>query len=74
MHQFFEPVFDTFTFDSYQGGVLVAKQFIEFAVKDSSHTWATRKMGSRITQNGFKDTIEKEGKKIGWDYRGDYSF
>ena len=71
----FEPVFDTFTFDSYQGGVLAAKQFIESGCKRFGVIHGPpEKWEAELRKNGFKDTIEKEGKKIDWDYRGDYSF
>ena len=29
---------------------------------------------AELRKNGFKDTLEKEGKEIHWDFRGDYSF
>ena len=70
-----EPIFDTFTFDSYQGGVLAAKQFIDSGLKKFGVIHGPLdKWEAELRKNGFKDTLEKEGKEIHWDFRGDYSF
>ena len=71
----FEPIFDTFTFDSYQGGALAAQQFIESGCEKFGVIHGPLdKWEAELRKNGFKDTLEKEGKKIHWNYRGDYSF
>jgi len=70
-----EPIFDTFTFDSYQGGVLAAKQFIDCGCEEFGVIHGPlEKWEAELRKNGFKDTIERRNKKISWDYRGDYSF
>ncbi len=70
-----EPIFDTFTFDSYQGGVLAANQFIDSGCEEFGVIHGPlEKWEAELRKNGFKDTIERENKKISWDYRGDYSF
>ena len=71
----FEPVFDTFTFDSYQGGALAAKQFIESGVEKFGVIHGPpEKWEAELRKSGFYDTLEKESKKISWSFKGDYSF
>ena len=71
----FEPIFDTFTFDSYQGGALSAKAFIEKGYeKFGIIRGPLEKWEAALRRNGFRDTIENAGYKISWDYKGDYSF
>lgn len=70
-----EPIFDTFTFDSYQGGVLAARQFINSGCEEFGVIHGPlEKWEAELRKNGFKDTVERENKRISWDYRGDYSF
>ena len=71
----FEPIFDTLTFDSYQGGALSAKAFIEKGYeKFGIIRGPLEKWEAALRRNGFRDTIENAGYKISWDYKGDYSF
>ena len=71
----FEPVFDTFTFDSYQGGALAAKQFIESGVEKFGVIHGpSEKWEAELRKSGFYDTLEKESKKVSWSFKGDYSF
>ena len=71
----FEPIFDTFTFDSYQGGALAAESFIaEGYNKFGIIRGPLKKWEAALRRNGFRDTIEDAGYKIDWDYKGDYSF
>jgi len=71
----FEPVFDTFTFDSYQGGALAAKQFIESGVEKFGVIHGPpEKWEAELRKSGFYDTLEKESKKVSWSFKGDYSF
>lgn len=71
----FEAVFDTFTFDSYQGGALAAQAFIKNEYKKFGIIRGPiKKWEAALRRNGFKDTVENEGYKVIWDYKGDYSF
>ena len=71
----FEPVFDTFTFDSYQGGALAAKQFIESSTEKFGVIHGPpEKWEAELRKSGFYDTLEKESKKVSWSFKGDYSF
>jgi DNA-binding LacI/PurR family transcriptional regulator len=71
----FEAVFDTFTFDSYQGGALAAQAFIEKGYKKFGIIRGPiKKWEAALRRNGFKDTVENEGYKVIWDYKGNYSF
>jgi DNA-binding LacI/PurR family transcriptional regulator len=71
----FEAVFDTFTFDSYQGGALAAQAFMENGYKKFGIIRGPiKKWEAALRRNGFKDTVENEGYKVIWDYKGDYSF
>ena len=71
----FEAVFDTFTFDSYQGGALAARAFMEKGYKKFGIIRGPIiKWEAALRRNGFKDTVENEGYKVIWDYKGDYSF
>lgn len=71
----FEAVFDTYTFDSYLGGSLAAKAFLEEGyTKFGIIRGPLQKWEAALRRNGFRDTIENEGYKVIWDYKGDYSF
>jgi len=71
----FEPIFDTFTFDSYQGGALAAQAFLDEGYKKFGIIRGPLdKWEAALRRNGFRDTIENAGYKIHWDYKGDYSF
>ena len=71
----FEPVFDTFTFDSYQGGALAAKKFIESGVEKFGVIHGPpEKWEAELRKSGFYDTLEKESKKVSWSFKGNYSF
>ena len=71
----YEPVFDTFTFDSYQGGSLAANQFIKSGIKKFGVIHGpSEKWEADLRKNGFNDTINKTGGKVLWNYKGDYSF
>jgi DNA-binding LacI/PurR family transcriptional regulator len=71
----FEPVFDTFTFDCYLGGSLAAEQFFKTGIeKLGIIRGPLQKWEAALRMNGFRDSIEKTGKKILWDFKGDYSF
>ena len=71
----FEAVFDTYTFDSYLGGCLAAKAFLEEGyTKFGIIRGPLQKWEAALRRNGFKDTVENEGHKVIWDYKGDYSF
>jgi len=71
----YEPVFDTFTFDSYQGGSLAANQFIQSGIKKFGAIHGPEeKWEAELRKNGFYDTINKNGKNVLWNYKGDYSF
>ena len=71
----FEPVFDTFTFDSYQGGVLAANQFLDSKIKKFGVIHGpAEKWEAELRKNGFNDTIKKSGNNINWNFKGDYSF
>jgi len=71
----FEPVFDTFTFDCYLGGSLAAQQFIDTDAKNFGIIRGPlEKWEAALRRNGFRDTIEKSGNEIAFDFKGDYSF
>ena len=71
----FEPIFDTFTFDCYLGGALAATKFIDGGInKFGIIRGPLEKWEAALRRNGFRDTIEKSGNKIVWDFKGDYSF
>jgi LacI family transcriptional regulator len=71
----FEPIFDTFTFDSYQGGALAASQFLNSDINTFGIIHGpSEKWEAELRKNGFKDIIEKSGATISWNYYGDYSF
>jgi len=71
----FEAIFDTFTFDSYQGGALAAEAFIkEGYEKFGIIRGPLQKWEAALRRNGFRDTIENAGYKLIWDYKGNYSF
>ena len=71
----FESIFDTFTFDSYQGGALAAQAFIKEGYKKFGIIRGPlEKWEAALRRNGFRDTIENAGYKIIWDYKGNYSF
>ncbi len=71
----FEPIFDTFTFDSYQGGSLAAQAFIKEGYKKFGIIRGPlEKWEAALRRNGFRDAIENAGYEIIWDYKGDYSF
>ena len=71
----FESIFDTFTFDSYQGGALAAQAFLEEGYKKFGIIRGPlEKWEAALRRNGFRDTIENAGYNILWDYKGNYSF
>ena len=71
----FEPIFDTFTFDSYQGGALAASQFLNSDINTFGIIHGpSEKWEAELRKNGFKDIVEKSGATISWNYYGDYSF
>ena len=71
----FESIFDTFTFDSYQGGALAAQAFIKEGYKKFGIIRGPlEKWEAALRRNGFRDTIENAGYNIIWDYKGNYSF
>ena len=71
----FEVVFDTFTFDSYQGGTLAAKQLLKEGYKKFGVINGPRdKWEAALRKSGFTDTIYNAGFTIIWQYDGDYSF
>lgn len=71
----FDIIFDTFTFDSYQGGALAAQILIDEGFEQFGIiTGPKNKWEAALRKNGFKDTIENAGFKIKWKDNGDYSF
>lgn len=70
-----ETIFDTFTFDSYQGGILAAESFLgggfeKFGIINGPQL----KWEAALRKNGFCDTVRNAGCAIDWEYGGDYSF
>ena len=71
----FSPVFDTFTFDCYQGGSLAAQQLIQEGYKKFGIISGPKtKWEAALRKNGFVDTVNNANHKVTWKFDGDYSF